>query len=189
MGDADGVTGRGPAPAASSEEKTEAKSRLRRWLDDAGDFGTRRFDQHKDAPFADVVLRIVGRDRESAGVLTGSAIAFRLFLFFVPLTLFLVGIGGFVSGFVSAADATKAAGVSGGVAKEIRLAFSQPGTTRWVAVLLGFFGMVTTGRSLSRALFAASAVAWRLPITRRARCGWWARSPAWSAAWVSSPSW
>ena len=43
----------------------------------------------------------------------GSAIAFRLFLFFVPLLLLVVGIAGFASGFVTAGTVSKTAGLYG----------------------------------------------------------------------------
>ena len=95
----------------------------------------------------------------------GSAIAFRLFLFFVPLLLLVVGIAGFASGFVDARAVSRTAGVSGSLGAEISEAFHQPGFTRWFAVLIGLFGVLTAGRSLSRVLRAASAAAWRLPLT------------------------
>ena len=95
----------------------------------------------------------------------GSAIAFRLFLFFVPLLLLVVGIAGFASGFVTAGTVSKTAGIYGSLGAEISEAFHQPGFTRWFAVLFGLFGVVTAGRSLSRVLRAASAAAWRLPLS------------------------
>ena len=95
----------------------------------------------------------------------GSAIAFRLFLFFVPLLLLVVGIAGFASGFVAAGTVSGTAGLYGSLGAEISEAFHQPGFTRWFAVLFGLFGVVTAGRSLSRVLRAASAAAWRLPLS------------------------
>lgn len=95
----------------------------------------------------------------------GSAIAFRLFLFFVPLLLLAVGIAGFASGFVSARSVSRTTGVYGSLGAEISAAFNQPGFTRWIAVVFGLFGVVTAGRSLSRVLRAASAAAWRLPLS------------------------
>ena len=107
----------------------------------------------------------------------GSAIAFRLFLFFVPLLLLVVGIAGFVSGFVTVGTVSSTAGIYGSLGAEISGAFHQPGFTRWFAVLFGLFGVVTAGRSLSRVLRAASAAAWRLPLSGsraslRAAGGW-----------------
>jgi len=95
----------------------------------------------------------------------GSAIAFRLFLFFVPLLLLVAGIAGFASGFVNARAASKTAGTYGRLGAEISEPFHQPGFTRWFAVLFGLFGVLTAGRSLSRVLHVASAVAWRLPLS------------------------
>ncbi len=95
----------------------------------------------------------------------GSAIAFRLFLFFVPLLLLVAGIAGFASGFVEARAVSRTAGVSGRLGAQISEAFHQPGVTRWFAVLFGLFGVLTAGRSLGKVLRAASAAAWRLPLT------------------------
>src|ERR1035438_10629785 len=89
-----------------------------------------RFSRYRDTPAGGVVAEVMLRDKESAGGVAGSAIAFRLFLFFVPLLLFVVGIAGVVSGFVSAHDVEVAIGVSGGgLAAQIRAAFAEPGAT------------------------------------------------------------
>ena len=60
----------------------------------------RLLEKHKDRPMIDVAIRFYRRDRESAGTVVGSAVAFRLFLFFVPLLLFFVGILGFIANWV-----------------------------------------------------------------------------------------
>ena len=62
-------------------------------------------------------------------------IAFRLFLFFVAMLLVLVTLAGFVPSWFAAGDVTDNAGISGSLAEQIRSAFDQPGTTRWVALL------------------------------------------------------
>jgi uncharacterized BrkB/YihY/UPF0761 family membrane protein len=125
-------------------------------------------EKHGDKPVIDVALRTYRRDREVAGTVVGSAIAFRLFLFFVPLLLFLVGLAGFLAIWVDPEDVNDQAGVSGGLAAQIRTAFEQPGTTRWLALLLGLFGIATTGRTLSKVMVASSSLAWRLPPTTKA---------------------
>ncbi len=125
-------------------------------------------DKHGDRPLVDVAVRTYRRDREIAGTVVGSALAFRLFLFFVPLLLFIVGLAGFLASWVDADDVANDAGVSGGLAKQIRTAFDQPGSTRWAAVLLGLFGIVSTGRTLSKVMVASSSLAWRLPATTKA---------------------
>jgi uncharacterized BrkB/YihY/UPF0761 family membrane protein len=136
-------------------EATQTRlSPVRRWLA-----------RYERLPVVDVIAGTYRRDRESAGPVMGSAIAFRLFLFFVPLLLLVVGIAGFASGFVNARDVNKTAGIYGSLGGQISEAFHQPGFTRWFALLFGLFGVLTAGRSLSRVLRAASAAAWRLPLS------------------------
>ena len=124
-------------------------------------------ERYRRTPTVGLLTELVQRDKESAGGVTGSAIAFRLFLFFIPLLLFIVGLFGLISGFVSAHDVNTAVGASGGLARQIRVALSEPGTTRWIATGLGLFGMLTAGRALSKVLISSAAIAWRLPTAQR----------------------
>ena len=116
----------------------------------------RRLARYEHLPVVDVIAGTYRRDRESAGAVMGSAIAFRLFLFFVPLLLLVVGIAGLASDLVTAGTGSRTAGIYGSLGAEINQAFHQPGFTRWFAVVFGLFGVVTAGRSLSRVLRAAS---------------------------------
>ena len=124
-------------------------------------------EKYQDRPLLDVGLRIYQRDRESAGTVVGSALAFRLFLFFIPLLLFIVGLAGFAAEVVDDTDVTEA-GITGGLARQINAALTQPNSTRWIAVGLGFIGMLTTGRSLSKVMVSASCLAWGLPVRAKA---------------------
>lgn len=125
--------------------------------------------KYQGLPGVDVVLGIFRRDRQAAGPVMSSALAFRMFLFFMPLLLLVIGVAGFASDIFDARSANQAAGISGGLAKQVSTAFHQSGLTRWVAVLLGLWGVLVAGRSLSRVLYAASAAAWGLPSGDRAR--------------------
>lgn len=129
---------------------------------------TEFLETHDDRLLVDLGRRMHQRDRESAGTVVGSAIAFRLFLFFVPMLLFLVGLAGFTSIWVDANEFSDSIGVAGGVAEQIRAAFDQPDTTRWVATILGLFGIATAGRALSKVLVSASSLAWRMPVATKA---------------------
>ncbi|MET0326817.1 MAG: YhjD/YihY/BrkB family envelope integrity protein, partial [Ilumatobacteraceae bacterium] len=124
-------------------------------------------EKYQDRPLLDVGLRIYRRDRESAGTVVGSALAFRLFLFFIPFLLFVVGTAGFVARVVDEDDVSEA-GISGSLARQINAALTQPDSTRWIAVGLGFVGMITTGRSLSKVMVSASCLAWQLPVRAKA---------------------
>ena len=103
------------------------------------------------------------RDGDVGGRLLGSAIAFRLFLFFVPLLLLIVGVAGFLASIIDADQASETVGVSGAMSQQINAAFSQSNGARWGATLTGLFGALWAGRSLGTVLSGASAVAWGLP--------------------------
>jgi uncharacterized BrkB/YihY/UPF0761 family membrane protein len=125
-------------------------------------------EKHHDRPLLDIGLRIYQRDREAAGTIIGSALAFRLFLFFVPMLLFLVGVLGFIAEWIEADDVNETVGLSGTLAQQINTALSQPNTTRWIATAAGLFGMAWAGRSLSKVMVSASCLAWRIPVTTKA---------------------
>jgi len=124
--------------------------------------------RHEHRPLIDVALRIYRRDRESAGTVVGSAVAFRLFLFFVPLLLFLVGLLGIIATWVEPEDVHDQTGITGSLAVQIDSALSQPGSSRWIATILGLLGMTSAGRSLSKVMVSASCLAWRLPVRTKA---------------------
>jgi membrane protein len=125
-------------------------------------------EKYHDRPLLDVGLRIYQRDVESAGSVVGSALAFRLFLLFVPMTLFVVGLLGFLAEWVGASDVNDAIGLNGTLASEINTALTQPNSTRWIATFAGLFGMIWAGRSLSKVMVSASCLAWRIPVTTKA---------------------
>ena len=124
--------------------------------------------RHQHRPLIDVALRIHRRDRESAGTVVGSAVAFRLFLFFVPFLLFAVGLLGFAASWIDAEEVSEQTGVTGSLAVQIDAALSQRDSSRWVATILGLVGMAWAGRSLGKVLVSASCLAWRLPVRAHA---------------------
>jgi uncharacterized BrkB/YihY/UPF0761 family membrane protein len=125
-------------------------------------------EQYHDRPALDVALRIYQRDREAAGTIVGSALAFRLFLFVVPLILFVTGLLGFLATWLDAGTVTETVGLRGTLARQVETALEQPNSTRWIATLVGLVGMVWAGRSLSKVMVSASCLSWRLPVTTKA---------------------
>jgi membrane protein len=134
--------------------------------------GQRRVEQlrerYGDLPLIDLGLGIYQRDREAAGGVVGAAVAFRIFLFFVPLLLVVVGIAGLLTSWLDAEDVNHQMGVSGGLAAQISTALSQPDASRWGALIVGLVGVGLTGRSLSKVLTVASCLNWRLPVRTKA---------------------
>ena len=103
-------------------------------------------------------------DVRTGGSMIGSAIAFRLFLFFVPLLLLAVGLAGVVGSYVDTKSLAADSGITGGLAEQMSGALNQSGRAPWGVVLLGLFGIGWSGRSLNRVLDAASCAAWGIPI-------------------------
>lgn len=120
-------------------------------------------DRYRDRPLVDLGIRFYDRDRQAAGSLVGSAVAFRLFLFFVPLLLFVVGLAGFLEPVLGDTDVA-GAGVGSTLAGQVEAALDQANRARWIALGLGLFGMASAGRALSKTMVAASCLAWQLTV-------------------------
>ena len=139
------------------------RARLETWQNR----GSEWLASHEHIAPLDIATRLYHRDRDSAGTMVSSAIAFRLFLFFVPFLLFIVGVAGFIAGWVEVDEVNEQTGLSGGLAQQVQGALQQHDGTRWIAVGAGLWGMITTGRTLSRVLTAAAALSWNLPMSRK----------------------
>jgi uncharacterized BrkB/YihY/UPF0761 family membrane protein len=112
------------------------------------------------SPFIDAAFVIYERDRISAGSVLGSAIAFRLFLFFVPTVVFGVGLLGVTSGYVDDETLTDTASLTGALADQVRSALSQSSTAAILTLLTGLVLMLSAGRTLAKALVASSSLVW-----------------------------
>jgi hypothetical protein len=95
----------------------------------------------------ETAAQVVERDRDAAGTLLGSALAMRLFLFLVPLTLFAIGVAGLL-GLSDVGSFSSAAEVDGRLAREIDQAFDQNATSAALATAIGFSGTSGIKRSL-----------------------------------------
>lgn len=115
----------------------------------------------------DVTLRFLERDRKAVGSVLGSALAFRLFLFFVPVLLMFVGLLQLALAGVSASTLAEQAGIQTALASEIQRGVEQSGINSWVAVVTGAAGALWAGRSLTKVLVAAAILAWQVDPPRR----------------------
>jgi uncharacterized BrkB/YihY/UPF0761 family membrane protein len=140
------------------------ESKPSRWKTMRADYEQRLEAHRKRNAAVDFAMRMYERDREIDGSVVASAVALRVFLFFIPLLLVAVGVAGFLGDHISSADASKQAGVSGTLAAQINDALKQSNQTRWIALLTGLFGAAIAGRTLARVLAAASRRAWGLSV-------------------------
>jgi uncharacterized BrkB/YihY/UPF0761 family membrane protein len=115
---------------------------------------------------------LVDRGRQSASSVLAGALAFRLFLTLLPLTLVaVVGLGYLRSAGGTPSDALHQFGIKGVLASTINqsASFSDPGRTAVLA--LGLFGTLSGARTTAATLRAIHALAWGVPVVRWRRGG------------------
>jgi uncharacterized BrkB/YihY/UPF0761 family membrane protein len=114
----------------------------------------------------DTLWRIAERDRTSFGTVVGSAIALRLFLFYLPLVLTMLGLLGVLGRHLDAETINETAGLTSAIADQIVAATDQEGSGSWFALGFGIVAMLVAGRSLARVLIGGSALAWNVDVAR-----------------------
>jgi hypothetical protein len=122
-----------PFSERPSDQPDASRREMSRWqerLSSEQERFRRILAKHEHRPLMDLALRIYRRDRESAGSIAGSAVAFRLFLFFVPFMLVAVGFLGFIARWVDADRVHEQTGLTGTVAAQIDSALTQPNSSR-----------------------------------------------------------
>jgi uncharacterized BrkB/YihY/UPF0761 family membrane protein len=145
-------------PPGDEDPGTGARARLERWWKRGR---TRAVAAGQRLPFSGIAVGVHQRDKHAAGTLLGSALALRLFLFFVPALLLVFGIAG-ILGRYSTMDSLQEFGIGGALGDEADAAFDQDRLSPWIAIIAGLIGMATAGRSLSRALVVSSALSWQM---------------------------
>jgi uncharacterized BrkB/YihY/UPF0761 family membrane protein len=108
----------------------------------------------------DAAFEMVDRDGEVGGGIIAGALAYRLFIWLLPLTLVAVaglGIAADASS-ESPGSAARSLGLSGLVSASV--ADAAEGSGRWYALLIGVPVLVYTTRSVLRALIGAHRLVW-----------------------------
>jgi uncharacterized BrkB/YihY/UPF0761 family membrane protein len=108
----------------------------------------------------DAVFEMVDRDGEVGGGIIAGALAYRLFIWLLPLALVLVAGLGIAADAASESprDAAGSLGMRGLVSKSIADAAQGPG--RWYALVVGVPVLVYTTRSVLRVLISAHRLVW-----------------------------
>ncbi len=115
-------------------------------------------------PVAEVGWRVYRRDQQIAGTVLAAAVAYRVFIWFLPLALVAVAGLGLLSS--DANQVAADAGVSGYVAHSV--AQASTATSLFARVTLIVSGSVVflyESYALLRTLRAVSAFAWRIPVS------------------------
>ncbi len=116
----------------------------------------------------DIAFTAYEHDRDAGGSLLAGAIAYRMFLWTLPVALVVVGGLGFLSS-ESADDPGKAVrdvGIGSIPAHSVNQAARSSTQAWWLAVIIGVALLYLASVALVKALWAAHALVWRMPGTR-----------------------
>ncbi len=112
-------------------------------------------------PGVDTAFQLYERDEAIHGSIFASAVAFRLFLWMLPLTLVAVaGLGFLRAGGASAEKTLNKVGISAISASSISSTLSTSSTSRWWAAIVGIVFLYPTSVALAKVVHRSHAVAW-----------------------------
>jgi uncharacterized BrkB/YihY/UPF0761 family membrane protein len=111
------------------------------------------------------------RDKRAVGNVLAGAVAFRLFMYLLPLALALVTILGIIAGFNPSEpqQLVKHAGLGKSIIDSVATATSASKKSLWVLVPLSLYALYSGGLGVIKVLRAVHAVAWGEPVTKAKR--------------------
>jgi uncharacterized BrkB/YihY/UPF0761 family membrane protein len=122
------------------------------------------------SPAIDAAVRTYERDRRAVGSVLAGAVAFRLFIFLLPLTLGVVTLLGVFEAVDDSGpeDLGENLGLSSYLIDSVATAARQSHKALWVLVPLSLWAVYTGGRAVTKVMRAVSAIAWNQPVTKAA---------------------
>jgi uncharacterized BrkB/YihY/UPF0761 family membrane protein len=157
----------GREPGQETLEPASRIKRTRRWAaarrGDAERLAERAQDERARHSSVDAIFEMVDRDGEVGGGIIAGALAYRLFIWLLPLALVVVAGLGFAAdaSTESPEQAAKSLGLQGLVSSSIAQAANSP--NRWYALLIGIPVLVWATRSVLRVLIGAHRLIWGDP--------------------------
>jgi len=114
-----------------------------------------------------IARKVYERDRDIGGGLLAGALAFRLFVWLASFVVILISILGFIdAGGGDAAADLDASGVTAIAAEQVAQTAQDANRARWGLLLLGLYALFSTSRTMVRAVWTTSAIAWRAPVSK-----------------------
>lgn len=140
----------------------------RRWRARAEVAADNYQEKAKTQPLLALPLTFVARYAARQGPLLASAIAFRLFLWLMPLALLGAGVLALVSNSdgENIETASKSAGITGAASQQVVTALQDAHKSWWIAVLTGAVLLLWTTRTLMRSLTILNAHLWGAPVPK-----------------------
>jgi uncharacterized BrkB/YihY/UPF0761 family membrane protein len=125
-------------------------------------------DQLEKVPAGAETLDAIDHDQRIGGNLLAGALAYRVFVFLLPVALVAVSLLGFLRSARSGAPADYAQdlGVSAYVTSTVAEAAEHGQRGRWIALAVGLVALASTSRAVAKALRAIHALAWAVPMGR-----------------------
>lgn len=169
----DAVPGTGTRPggaAPDGEPPAKGLAKLRERAEVVTDQGKKLIDETRaTVPPVDMGFAAVERDNHIGGFLLAGAIAFRLFVFVLPVYLLALVIAGAIFAFDpdQTEDVANGAGMSKYLAGTIGDAAQTSHKSLWLLIPVTLYAMVSAGRSVEKAIAAAHARAWDIPLPKR----------------------
>lgn len=120
-------------------------------------------------PPVDLGFSAFERDSHIGGFLLAGAIAFRLFVFVLPMYLLALVIAGAIFAFnpKQTEDVANSAGMSKYLAGTIGDAAQTSHKSLWLLIPVTLYAMISAGRSVEKAIAAAHARAWDMALPKR----------------------
>jgi uncharacterized BrkB/YihY/UPF0761 family membrane protein len=160
----------GGAHGAPMTESPKGLAKLRQRADVVTDQGKKLIDDTRSTlPPVDMGFSAVERDNHIGGFLLAGAIAFRLFVFVLPMYLLALVIAGAIFAFNpdQAEETASSAGMSKYLAGSIGDAAQTSHKSLWLLIPVTLYALVSAGRSVEKAIAAAHARAWDIPLPKR----------------------
>lgn len=157
MGDADEVT---DAPAASLSRRQRTRARIAAAQAMRGRIAERAERERHVHGSLDAVLDMYDRDAEVGGGIMAGALAYRLFIWLLPLALVAVaglGIAADAAG-ATPREAADSMGLAGLVSSSV--AGAARSSARWYALLVGIPVLLVATRSVLRTLLVSFRLVW-----------------------------
>jgi uncharacterized BrkB/YihY/UPF0761 family membrane protein len=160
------------APTGSDAGPTSEAGRIARARRSAAELERRARREFDHAKEQHVTVRLAVQafesDRRRAGGLLAGGLAYRIFLWQIPLALFLVsalGLATELSG-DDPADLARKTGMTAALAGAISQAVAASDSARWWLLILGAFLTVWAGRGVYRGVRLVSELAWGIRAPR-----------------------
>lgn len=132
----------------------------------------RAVDRLRDtSSFIDSLVRAWEYDSEIGGGLMAGALAFRLFMFMVPFTVFSFAVLATLGDLLNRAprDMAEKAGIGGILADGIVNVNTMSSTSRYVLIAITGYAMILASRTVIRTIVDAYCLIWRMPRLRMKR--------------------